>query len=200
MGKFKGTLDEFWKFDPSLRKRLNHEFGYEWISKGVLQQAFADVAHNELKEEGFTRVRPGWYVRKATGNEEIFQCVKWQELRGAIAGLNWGISLAFMPKSMRSGRTKWKRTLKSADMDHVIGINNEVIMNGEAPGQYHELHPPIAHGNEAFRHFTKLSWQLQKPIVLRYFENLKSIEEVLTYINLMLHQPISNEWTHWHIP
>jgi hypothetical protein len=86
--------------------------GWKEVPADRIAEMFQEVTQPEKTE--FQVLKPGWLIRPI--DSEITQFIRLQRLKGAAYGLQFGLSLAYVPYPY-APRIKWHLTLKSINPD-----------------------------------------------------------------------------------
>jgi hypothetical protein len=141
------------------------------------------------REFGLERVRRGSFAGQV--DADIIRVLRVAPYKGYSYGLEWGVSLAFVPHEFER-RVRFHRTLKSAALDLFEDAVEEL---GRRGGDERDGSIPAGYGAEVFRRDATQLWRLVRPRVEEWWGSTTTVARVLARARAQkTAQPVPRHW------
>lgn len=151
------TIDGYWNFIPA-------DEVYRVFEKIVVLS-------------GFQLIRKGMLARQVS--EEIIHLINLAAYKGAIYGIQWGVSLNYVPHRWEN-ELRWHRSIKSSVFDLSDEFNHMPDKRHLVESLPFDSFPSRSHGLEIFEKNLKREWEEVRPVLRAWLDQASSLQGVLS--------------------
>src|SRR5215813_1028850 len=145
---------------------------------------------------GFQLISKGMLAKQV--NDEIIHLIKLTAYKGAIYGLQWGVSLTYVPQRWEN-ELRWHRSFTSAVFDLSDELNDMPEHRHLVEFLQFDCFPSALHGPKLFEKNLKRDWEEVRPILTGWLDRANHLQGVL----LRAEEQMQRAWPgphHWPPP